>query len=235
VEAFGAPAVALIETPIFRAPAFAAAPGAKQSRIVITDDDGLVSAPFREAICLERAPRAVLGSGVEESTVLQRAFGTQDTPLRAFQNVVLGIVAETPQWNARADRFGLGWDDGIDAALFERCIDLGVGIAGVGSHGFRANAGSPAYLVDLRLDEIAFVGLSRRDLDIEYNAHFVVDSRVLLVGWLQPPIAGVRRHRGLRIGHTDLLVLAALGPPFLGVNFSFGGVRIENVFNMALD
>ena len=50
MEAFGSPAVALIETPVFRAPALAAAPRAKQSRVIVPDNNSLVGAPFREAI-----------------------------------------------------------------------------------------------------------------------------------------------------------------------------------------
>ena len=131
--------MALIKSPVFGAPTFATAPGAKQRRVVIPHHDSLVGAPLRQAIHPERATSAVPGSRVEESAVLQGAFGTQDTSFRTFQDVVLGIVAEPSHRNARADRLGLGWNDGINAALLESGVDLRVGIACIGSHCFRSN------------------------------------------------------------------------------------------------
>jgi hypothetical protein len=64
---------------------------------------------------------------------------------------------------------------------------------------------------------IALIGLAGGDLDIEDDAEAIIDRRVLLVSWLEPPVPGVGRHRGVRVGEADLLVstgllAVALGP-----------------------
>lgn len=57
---------------------------------------------------------------------------------------------------------------------------------------------------------IALVGLAGCHFDVEHDAEHVIDRRVLLVGGLQAAIAGVGRHRRIRIRQADLLVFARL-------------------------
>jgi hypothetical protein len=67
-------------------------------------------------------------------------------------------------------------------ALLEGGIDLGVCIASVGRHSLRPNSGCSAHFIYLWLDQIAFIRLAGRHLDVENGVHLVVDRRALLIG-----------------------------------------------------
>ena len=106
-----------------------------------------VAAPFQD----ETATRRLWDTDYLKAKSKASA-GKTPTPKRRYRVVtpqipanevagesVLGIVAEPSHRNTRADRLGLGWNDGINAALLESGVDLGVGIACIGGHCFRSN------------------------------------------------------------------------------------------------
>jgi hypothetical protein len=145
------------------------------------------------------------------------------------------VVTETPERHAALDWFGFGWDQRIDVAPFKSAVDFGVGIAGIGSDRFDIDPGDSFDFVHLDLDHLAFIRLSSRDLNVENDADFVIDSRVLLVSRLQSPIASVRRHCCVGIGRADLLVLTALAAFSLGLQILLGLVLAQHVLNVTLD
>jgi hypothetical protein len=110
MKALRAPAMTLIEPPLFYAPSLATASGTQQGRIVINDNNGFIDPPLRQAIALERTACTVLSLGIEEAAVFDGPRWAQDAPLRVLQDVVLGVVTEAPQRHTAFDRFGLGWD-----------------------------------------------------------------------------------------------------------------------------
>jgi hypothetical protein len=95
-------------------------------------------------------------------------------------------------------------------SLLQPGIDLGVSVAGVSGHGLDGRARCLGGRVDAREHDLPLVDLARRHLDIEDHAKGIVDHRVLLVGRFKPSVPPVGCHRGIRVGDTDLLVLAAL-------------------------
>lgn len=63
---------------------------------------------------------------------------------------------------------------------------------------------------------MAFVRFSGRDVDINNHPAEIINSRVLLVGRLEPAISTIGRHCGVRVGNAHLLVAAGLAPLFSG-------------------
>jgi hypothetical protein len=59
-------------------------------------------------------------------------------------------------------------------------------------------------------------------LDVQNDAGFVIDGRVLLVSRLQSSVAGVRGHCRIGVGRADFLVLAALPTFSLDLYFRLG-------------
>lgn len=106
------------------------------------------------------------------------AFGVRiddrpwDLATRALHDVVLGVVTEAPERHAAFDWLGFGWDQRIDAALFESAEGNGVGIAGIGGDRFDADPGGCFGFVHLDVDHLAFIRLSSRDLNVENDAGF---------------------------------------------------------------
>ncbi|WP_152621634.1 hypothetical protein [Bradyrhizobium japonicum] len=84
-----------------------------------------------------------------------------DTSSWALQDLVLGVVPEAPEPYATLDRFSFGWDQGLNAAPLERAIDFSVGILCVGGNYPNIDARNRFNLIDLRLDHLAFIRLSR--------------------------------------------------------------------------
>lgn len=48
----------------------------------------------------------------------------RDTPLRALQDVVLGILSEASERYAALIWFGFSWDEDVDAASLEGTVDF---------------------------------------------------------------------------------------------------------------
>jgi hypothetical protein len=182
---------------------------------VSADHDRLVDAPPRQAGRRQRATRTVLGPGIKEAPVRDRPPWPQDLAPRAPHEVVPGIVPEPPQRYGTADRLGLGRDQRVDAAAFELTVDLGIGVAGIGGDGRDRRAGRRHGGIDALDHDLPFVERAGRHLDIQDHAAHVVDHGMLLVGRLQPPVAGAGRHGGVGVGGADLLVLAALAADLL--------------------
>ena len=155
----------------------------------------------------------------------------QNTLSRAPQDVVLSVVPKTAQRYARSDRLGFCRDQGIDAAPLEGTIDLRVRISGIGGNRLNVDPSGRFDLVNLGRDHLPFILLSRRHLDVEGHAHFVVNSRVLLVTRLKMSVARVCGHRRVRIGHADFLGLAAL-PILL---FALDVILVEHLDHVTLD
>src|SRR3954451_13252720 len=96
---------------------------------------------------------------------------------------MLGVVTEAAHRNTRSDRLSLCWNDGVDAATLTSCIDLGISITGISGNRLDANSCRSAHLVDLRLDDFAFVRLTCCHHDVEDNTYSVVNGGVLLIRW----------------------------------------------------
>jgi hypothetical protein len=148
--------------------------------------------------------------------VLDPSARPQYLAARTAQQVVLGVVPEPPQRYSAADRFGLGGDDGIDAAPFEIAVDLAVGVAGICGDGLHFSASGRCGGIDPFDHHLAFVRLAGRDLDIDDDAAQIIDSRVLLVGRFEAAISAICRHRGVRVGNAHFLKAAGLTALFLG-------------------
>ena len=140
----------------------------------------------------------------------------QDLASRTAQQVVLGVVPKTAQRHSATDRFGLGRDDRIDAAPFEIAVNLAVGVAGICGDGLHFPAGGRGGGIDAPNYHLAFVRFSGRDFDINNHPAEIINSRVLLVGRLEPAISTVGRHCGVRVGNAHLLVAAGLATLFFG-------------------
>jgi hypothetical protein len=97
--------------------------GAEQRGIMIADNNGLIDPPLRQTIAPERTSSTIPCLRIEEATVFDRPCRTQDASCRAVQKVVLGIVPETAQGQARPDRLRLQC---VDAGLLESAVDLPV-------------------------------------------------------------------------------------------------------------
>jgi len=123
---------------------------------------------------------------------------------------MLGVVPGTAEWHTGPDRLSFGRDQCVNAALLERTVDLPIRVTSIGCDGPDSHPSGGFDLVHLRFDHLSFIRLSGCDRDIENNADFVIDGRVLLVSGLQPSVASVRGHRRVRIGGADLLVLPGL-------------------------
>ncbi len=105
--------------------------------------------------------------------------------MRAFQDVVLCVVAEPALRHAASDRLLLGRNDRVNVAPLEPAIHLAIGVTLVGRRHLNRYAGRRRDSIDLRQHVIALGGLARRDFHVEHDAEHVVHCRVLLVGGLQ--------------------------------------------------
>ena len=210
VEALRAPAVAPVKAGVPLRPAFLAAAGAQQGGVVAADHHRFRVAARRQADRGQVATRALARLGMEEPAVGDRVARTQHLAARALGDVVLGVVAEPAQRHLAADRLFLGRDHRVDAAPLQAAVHLAVGVALVGGRHLHRRAGRRRDRVDLPQHVVALVGLAGSDLHVEHHADHVVDRRVLLVGGLEPAVARVGRHAGVRLGQADLLVFARL-------------------------
>jgi hypothetical protein len=149
VETFRPPTMPLIQPSILVAPSVTASSSPEQSGIVVANHDCFVRTPFRQAVAPYWTARAIFGLGIEEATVLHRPSGAQNAPSRAFQDVVLGIIAKAVHGHTRSDRLGLCRDQCVDAAPLESTVDLRVSVAGIGRYGFNVDPCSCFYLIHL--------------------------------------------------------------------------------------
>src|SRR5262245_66623858 len=115
---------------------------------------------------------------------------------------VLSVVPKTAQRYARSDRLGFYRDQSIDAASLEGTIDLRVRISGVGGNRLNVDPSGRFDLVNLGRDHLPLILLSGRHLDVEGHAHFVVNSRVLLVTRLRMSFPRARCRRRVRVAHA---------------------------------
>jgi hypothetical protein len=226
--------MSLIELSILLAPPLTAAPGSEQSGVIVADHNDFVHSPFRQTVALERTACAVLGLGIEKAAMLYGPGRAQNAPCRALQNVVLGVITKAAHRHARSDRLGLCRDQRIDATPLKSTVDLRVGIAGIRGNRLDVDPCSRSHLVDLRLDHLSFVLLSRRHLNVEDHAHFIVNGCVLFVAGLKVPVARVCGHRRVGIGHADFLALA-LPISLLGLNLFLDFVLLEHLYHVTLD
>src|SRR5262249_54900908 len=148
---------------------------------------------------------------------------------------MFGVVAETAERHARFDRLGFRWNQGNNAALLERTVDLRVGIASISGDRFDGDAGGGFDFHHLRPDHVAFIRLSSRDLNVENDAELVIDSRMLFVSRLQSPVASAGRHCRVRIGRAHLLVFAGLTAFPLGFNVIFALALAQPIYDMTLN
>jgi hypothetical protein len=149
--------MALIQAPVCFRPSQSAAASPQQCRVIITHHHSLVRSSLGQTERSQRAARAVAGLRIEETAVLDTPGRPQDLAARTAQQVVLGVVPETPQRHGAADRFGLGRDDGIDAAPFEIAVNLAVGVASICGDGLHFPAGGRGGGIDALDHHLAFV------------------------------------------------------------------------------
>ena len=144
-----------------------------------------------------------------------------------------GVIAENRRSGTRLlDRFRLGRDQRIDVTPLQSTVDLGIGVAGIGGDGRDVLPRCRAPGIHLRLDHVSFIALAGRDFHVQDDAAFIVDGRVLLIRRLQTPVAGIRRHCRVGIGHADLLIFATL--PVLLLGLRLRRIGAEELLHMPL-
>ncbi len=231
VNAFDQPAVAGIERLVLLTPLLAMASSSQQRWVIVAQHHRLVSATTREAQPRQIAAPTVLRSRGEEAAVLDPTPSFQPSPARAFQDVVLRIIAEATHRDGRTDRLPLGWNDGGRIATLELAVDLGVGVTSIRRDHRDMSPDGRFDPLDCRDELIAFVEFAGGNFDIDDHPGLVAHRVVLLVRGLEPLVAPRGCHGGVRIGGADLLVLAGL--PGVALGFIDGLVLGADLINPA--
>src|SRR6188768_2140353 len=102
--------MALVEPSIICAPSLATPASAQQGGIIVADNDCLVNSSLRKTVAFERTSSTILRFRIEKAAVFNGACGSQGTPPRALQAVVLSVVMKASERYTTLDWLGLGWD-----------------------------------------------------------------------------------------------------------------------------
>jgi hypothetical protein len=93
----------------------------------------------------------------------------------------LGIVTEPTQWHGAAAWFGFGWDHRVDAALLKIAVNFPIGISGIGRHGRWRAPSRRRGGIDALDNDLSFVHLTGRHLNVDNDAADIVDDSMLLI------------------------------------------------------